>query len=161
MIFIPRMTEIKYQIIEPDDNKNIELIAGWYLSEWNIPIQTTIDNTKKLSADNYEFQVLMTLDDKPIATGGLYNHVGLLDKEPGLKIYKNWLALVDTIPENRGKGLGALICRHIQNHSKILGLKDIYLFTHTAENLYKRLDWQQLERLALGGKDIVVMKKEL
>ena len=155
------MTDIKYQIVRPDDNKNIELIADWYLSEWNIPIQTTIDKTKKLSADNYEFQILMTLDNKLIATGGLYNHVGLLDKEPRLKIYKNWLALVYTTPENRGKGLGTLICRHIQTHAKDLGLKDIYLFTHTAENLYKRLEWQQLERLALGGKDIVVMKKEL
>ncbi len=155
------MTDIQYQIIKPDDNKNIELIADWYLSEWNIPIQTTIDKTKKLSADNHEFQILMTLDNKPIATGGLYNHVGLLDKEPKLKIYKNWLALVYTTPENRGKGLGSLICRHIQTHAKDLGLKDIYLFTHTAEDLYKRLEWQQLERLALGGKDIVVMKKEL
>ncbi len=155
------MINIKYQIIRPNDSENIDLIAEWYLSEWNIPIQTTIEKTKKLSAENYEFQVLMTLENKPIATGGLYNHVGLLDKEPRLEIYKNWLALVYTKPEYRGKGLGALICKNIQDHSKELGLKDIYLFTHTAENLYKRLDWQQLERLALGGKDIVVMKKEL
>lgn len=155
------MTDIKYQIITPDDNENISLIADWYLTEWNIPIQTTIEKTKNLSADNYEFQVLMTVDNKPIATGGLYNHVGLLDKEPRLKMYKNWLALVYTKPDNRGKGLGALICSHIQDLSKDLGLKEIYLFTHAAENLYKRLDWQQLERLALGGKDIVVMKKEL
>jgi GNAT superfamily N-acetyltransferase len=155
------MTDIKYRIIRPDDNKNIEVIADWYLSEWNIPIQTTIDKTNNLSADNHEFQILMTLDNKPIATGGIYNHVGLLDKVPRLKIYKNWLALVYTTPEFRGKGFGALICRHIQNHSKTIGLKDIYLFTHTAENLYKRLEWQELERLALGGKDIVVMKKEL
>ncbi|HOZ84679.1 MAG TPA: GNAT family N-acetyltransferase [Niabella sp.] len=155
------MTEIKYQFITPDDNKNIELVADWYLHEWNIPIQTTTDKIKNLSADNYEFQILMTLDNKPIATGGLYNHVGLLDKEPRLKIYKNWLALAYTKPESRGKGLGALICNRIQDHSKDLGLKDIYLFTHTAENVYKRLGWQQLERLALGGKDIVVMKKNL
>ncbi|HRP91224.1 MAG TPA: GNAT family N-acetyltransferase [Edaphocola sp.] len=155
------MANIKYQIIQPDDKENIELIADWYLSEWNIPIQTTIEKTKKLSVDNYEFQILMTLDNKPIATGGLYNHVGLLDKVPRLKIYKNWLALVYTKPDSRGKGLGALICNNIQDYSRELGLKDIYLFTHTAENLYKRLDWQQLERLALGGKDIVVMKKEL
>ncbi len=155
------MTDIKYQIITSDDNENIALIADWYLSEWNIPIQTTIEKIKKLSADNYEFQVIMTLDNKPIATGGLYNHVGLLDKEPRLKIYKNWLALVYTKPEDRGKGLGALICNHIQDHSKDLGLKEIYLFTHTAENLYKRLGWQQLERLVLGDKNIVVMKKEL
>jgi GNAT superfamily N-acetyltransferase len=155
------MTNIKFQKIKPDDNENIQLIADWYLSEWKIPIQTTIEKTKKLSADNFEFQILMTLDNKPVATGGLYNHVGLLDREPRLKIYKNWLALVYTKPDNRGKGLGALICKHIQDHSNELGLKDIYLFTHTAENLYKRLGWLQLERLALGGKDIVVMKKEL
>ncbi len=155
------MTDVKYQIIKPGDNENIQLIADWYLSEWNIPVQTTIDKTKKLLTDNYEFQVLMTLDNKPIATGGLYNHVGLLDKELRFKIYKNWLALVYTKPEIRGKGWGALICNNIQSHAKEFGLKDIYLFTHTAENLYKRLGWQQLERLALGGKDIVVMKKEL
>jgi GNAT superfamily N-acetyltransferase len=154
------MTDIKFQILTPDDNEQIELIADWYLNEWNIPVQTTKEKIKNLSTDNYEFQVLMTLEDKPIATGGLYNHVGLLDKEPRLKIYKNWLALVYTKPDNRGKGLGALICKYIQDHSKDIGLKDIYLFTHTAENLYKRLGWQQIERLALGNKDIVVMKTE-
>jgi len=155
------MADIKYHIIKSDDNDKIKLIADWYLSEWNIPIQSTIEKTKNLSADGYEFQILMTLDDHPVATGGLYNHVGLLDKEPRLKIYKNWLALVYTQPNSRGKGLGALICNYIQDHAKHLGLKEIYLFTHTAENLYTRLAWQQLERLALGGKDIVVMKKEL
>jgi GNAT superfamily N-acetyltransferase len=155
------MAEIKYQMIKPDDNENIELIADWYLSEWNIPPQTTIEKIKGFSDGNVEFQVLMTLENKPIATGGLYNHVGLLDRQPRLNVYKNWLALVYTKPDIRGKGFGALICNNIQDHSKDFGLKNIYLFTHTAENLYKRLGWQQLERVAVGGKDIVVMKKEL
>jgi len=153
------MTDIQYQLIKPDDNEHIALIADWYLREWSIPVQTTIEKIKKFSTENHEFQVLMALNNMPVATGGLYNHVGLLDKVPRLKIYKNWLALVYTKPEFRGKGLGALICNHIQDYSKDLGLKEIYLFTHTAENLYKRLAWQQLERLALGGKDIVIMKK--
>jgi GNAT superfamily N-acetyltransferase len=155
------MAEIKYRIITSEDDEYIELIADWYFSEWNIPIQTTIEKSKKLSAENLEFQILLTLDNIPVATGGLYSHVGLLDRESRFKIYKNWLALVYTKPENRGKGLGALICNYIQDHSKKLGLKRIYLFTHTAENLYKRLNWEHLERLSLGGKEIVVMKKEL
>ncbi|MCC6841309.1 MAG: GNAT family N-acetyltransferase [Flavobacteriales bacterium] len=155
------MADIKYNIIQPSDNETIELIANWYLSEWNIPIQKTIEKTKSLSANNFEFQILMSLDNKPIATGGLYNHVGLLDHEPRFRVYKNWLALVYTKPDNRGKGLGELICKHIQWHAKNLGLNEIYLFTHTAENLYKRLAWQPMERLAIGGKDIVIMKKEL
>jgi GNAT superfamily N-acetyltransferase len=155
------MTEIKYQIIKPEDDKNIHLIADWYLSQWNIPIQTTIEKIKRLSPLHYEFQVLIIIDNNPVATAGLYNHVGLIDREPRFNIYKHWLALVYTKPNFRGKGLGTLICKYIQNHSKDLGLKDIYLFTHTAENLYKRLAWKQLERIALDSKEIVIMKKEL
>jgi len=155
------MTDIKYKIIRPVDNENIELIAHWYLLEWNIPKQTTIEKIKSFSGDSKQFQVLMTLDNMPVATGGLYNDVGLLEREPKFRVYKNWLALVYTTPENRKKGLGALICNNIQDHSKKLGIKEIYLFTDTAESLYKRLGWYQLERLSLGARKIVVMKKRL
>ncbi len=155
------MSKIKYQLIEPGDIKNIELIADWYLSEWNIPIQITIEKIKKLSVSNYEFQVLMTLDNKPIATGGLYRHAGLLDNEPGFKFYKNWLTLVYTIPKERQKDYGALICKNIQEHAKKLGLEKMYLFTDTAERLYNRLGWTEFERLQLGNRNVVVMEKNL
>ncbi len=155
------MKDIKYQMIKPDDYKNIELIAAWYFSQWNIPLQTTIDKIRTLSIDKKEFQILMTLNNKPIATGGLYTHVSLLDKEPRFTNYKNWLGLLYTTPECRGQGYGAFICKHIQTQSKEIGIQEIYLFTHTAESLYKRIGWKQVERLSLSGKDIVVMKKEL
>lgn len=152
---------MKFQMIQPEDSEHIGVVADWYLKEWNLPIESTIGKISKLSAQNHEFQVLLTLDGNPVATGGLYNHVSLLDKKPRLKSYQNWLALVYTQPHHRGKGLGALLCNHIQAYAAELGLKEIYLFTHTAENLYKRLAWQPLERFTLGDKEIVVMKKEL
>ncbi len=153
--------EIKYQIIKPDDKQSIELIADWYLSEWNIARETTIEQLLNFPSKGVPFQLLMTLNNTPIATGGLYNHVGLLNHEPKFKIHKPWLALVYTTNENRNKGYGALLCEKIQNISKNLDLPEIFLFTHTAESLYKRLNWQPMERLALGGKDIVVMNKKL
>lgn len=155
------MTNIAYQLINADNQKHIELIADWYEKEWNIPAEKTIEKTKNLSTDGHEFQLIMTLDQIPVATGGLYNHVGLIDKEPRLRVYEHWLALVYTKPEHRGKGLGALLCKHIQQHAKQLGLTDIYLFTHTAERLYLRLGWEPLERLFIGDRDIVVMRKRL
>jgi GNAT superfamily N-acetyltransferase len=103
----------------------------------------------------------MTVDNIPVSTGGLYNHVGLLDKEPRLKIHKNWLALVYTTPNKRQQGYGALICKHIQDHSRSLGLDTMYLFTDTAEQLYQRLGWTDMERLAMGDRNVVVMKKDL
>ena len=122
-------------------------------------MEVTINKTKSLSLASCEFQVLMSLDQIPIATAGIYNHVGLLDKVPRLKTHKNWLALVYTIPEFRGKGLGAMLCDYVQDHAKSLGLEQLYLFTDTAESLYRRLGWQELERIQLPGRKIVVMNK--
>lgn len=136
-------------------------IAEWYLSEWNIQKETTLEKLKQLPSGNFQFQVMMAVDAVPLATGGLYNHVGILDKIPRLAIHPHWLALVYTIPEYRGQGYGALLCGYIEQHAQSLGLKELALFTHTAENLYRRLGWQQAERIAAGGRDIVVMTKML
>lgn len=103
----------------------------------------------------------MTLDGTPVSTGGLYDHVGLLDKVPGLKIHKKWLALIYTIPDKRSKGYGALICKFIQDHAKNLGLNKIHLFTDTAEHLYKRLGWTEIEKITISDRNIVIMTKDL
>ena len=155
------MTKIKFQFVQAEDEKTFNLIANWYFSEWNIPIEKTIQRLQKVTTDNFQFQVITTLNDLPISTGGLYNHVVLLDKEPRFKIYKNWLALVYTVPKQRQKGYGALICKYIQEHSKKMGVKKMYLFTDTAEGLYNRLGWTELERLQLGNRNVVVMEKNL
>lgn len=155
------MSKINFHIVQPNDLITFQLIADWYLSEWKIPIDKTIQRLQTITADKSQFQILLTVDGIPISTGGLYNHVGLLDKEPRLKIYKNWLALVYTTPDKRHQGYGALICKNIQDHSKNLGLDTMYLFTDTAEQLYKRLGWTEMERLATGDRNVVIMKKDL
>jgi len=155
------MADLKFHILQPNDHKLMELIATWYASEWNIPVSKTIERLKAITIDSSQLQVIILLNDVPISTGGLYNHVGLLDKEPRFKMYKNWLALVYTTPAMRHQGYGALICNCIQEYSKRLDIQAIYLFTDTAEKLYQRLGWYPLENLTLGERKIVVMKREL
>lgn len=152
---------IRFQFVTPENTADIHLIAEWYASEWKIPQETSIDKLRQLPSGNHQFQVLMLLNDIPVASGGIYNHVGILDKVPHLSAHKHWLALVYTLPEFRQRGYGAMLCHYIQEHAWVLGLKELYLFTHTAESLYRRLAWEQSERLHAGGKDIVVMKKQL
>jgi len=152
---------ISVRKITPNDQKLIELIAEWYLQEWNIAKTETIQTLTNFSPDSFPFQILMIIDDLAIATGGIYQHVRLLEIEPRFRVYRPWLALVYTIPEYRNLGYGTLLCQEIQTVAKELELKEIFLFTHTAENFYKRLNWQELERLTLNNKDIVVMKKKL
>lgn len=153
--------DIRFQFVTPEDTTDIQLIAEWYASEWKIPQETTIDKLRQLPSGNHQFQVLMSLNDIPVASGGIYNHVGILDKVPHLNAHKHWLALVYTLPEFRKQGYGAMLCNYIQEHARVLGLKELYLFTHTAENLYRRLGWEQSAGLQVGGKDIVVMRKLL
>jgi GNAT superfamily N-acetyltransferase len=152
---------IQFHLVKNDDNAIIELVSDWYLREWNIPKNKTIEKIRSFVDDKFQFQVLMTIDDIPVSTGGLYNHVALLDKEPRFSVYKNWLALVYTIPEKRRHGFGAFICNYIQEHSKELRIKEMHLFTDTAERLYTRLGWSKLEQIALGVRNITVMTKQL
>lgn len=155
------MLKAEFRILQPNDHTSFQVIADWYFSEWKIPHNKTIQKLQSITTDHSQFQVLMTLDRTPVSTGGLYNHVGLLDKEPRFKIHQNWLALVYTAPDKRNQGYGALICKHIQDLSKKRGIETMYLFTDTAEQLYKRLGWVETERLQLGMRNIVVMKKDL
>lgn len=152
---------IAYKKIKPTDADLISLIADWYFTEWNIDKAATIERLTGFPKDGIPFQLVMLLDGLPIATGGIYSHVGLLDAIPRLKEFQPWLALVYTLTEHRGKGYGAKLCEEIQEQAKLAGMGQLYLFTHTAESLYKRLGWEQLERIELKGKDIAVMKKKL
>jgi len=155
------MPAIQFQIVQPGDSQIIETIAEWYTAEWKIPAHKTLQKLQFITNDNSQLQVVMLIDNVPVSTGGLYNHIGLLEREPRLGMYKNWLALVYTVPDKRQQGFGSLICEHIEQHSKNLGLEKIHLFTDTAERLYKRLGWIELERLSIGDRKIVVMEKEL
>ncbi len=152
---------IRFEIIPPENITAIERIAQWYLSEWNIASEVSMEKLRQLPSGDHQFQVVMFVDGEPIATGGIYNHVGILDKVPHLNAFKHWLALVYTVPQSRQQGYGALLCKYMEQHALKLGLKELYLFTHTAESLYRRLNWEQTERIAAGGKDIVVMRKKL
>jgi hypothetical protein len=63
-------------------------------------------------------------------------------------------------PTKDSRGTEHLICKHIQDHSRSLGLDTMYLFTDTAEQLYQR-GWTDMEILAMGDRNVVVMKKDL
>lgn len=153
------MKTIEFEILRPADQEALALIANWYFAEWQIPVDNMLERLRTITADKEQFQVLIKLDGKPVSTAGIYNYVSLLDKEPKFKVFKKWLALVYTVPAERGNGYGAAVCNYILEHSKILGFKEIHLFTDTAESLYRRLGWKEIERLTVNNRDIVVMSK--
>jgi GNAT superfamily N-acetyltransferase len=129
--------------------------------EWKFPLETTISRLTAITPQKDQFQLVMTRDGVPIGTAGVYNTVRILEKIPRLNIYTHWLALVYTIPMERGKGYGALLCEKVEEDAEKEGISKLHLYTDTAESLYKRCGWQVVERIEVESRNIVLMEKEL
>ncbi|PZO36655.1 MAG: hypothetical protein DCF19_20835 [Pseudanabaena frigida] len=83
---IDRMN-ISFQKVTPYNKELIDLITDWYLQEWNIPKEQTIQKISSFPIDSIPFQIMMTIDGVPITAGGIYDHVGLFDREPRYRVY--------------------------------------------------------------------------
>ncbi|MDN5200229.1 GNAT family N-acetyltransferase [Fulvivirgaceae bacterium BMA10] len=149
--------------IDPQDKPLMELIASWYYKEWSIPIDNTLKSLNEFKKQGFPFQLVIKENNIPVATatGGLYRKVGLHHVFPQYQKYGPWIALLYTIPEKRGQGLGAVLCKSIEEMALELEFKKIYLYTFTAERLYLRLNWQPIKRIVYRAHDTVIMKKEL
>ena len=52
-----------------------------------------------------------------------------------------------------------MVCKHVETHAQAMGIEKIYLLTDTAEHLYRRLGWTELQRLHRGKKHCCNGKK--
>lgn len=155
------MNGITIQKLLPSDHARIESIAHWYREEWNVPAERTIKRLSTQSPDDIIFHLVLSKDDQPVATGGLYHQVGILMEHEKFRATGPWVALVYTKPENRNQGIGRILLDEIENVSREIGIRKIYLYTFTAETLYLRSGWKPTERIIYHGHDTVVMEKEL
>ena len=65
-------SEIVFHRLKSTDTNLIELIAHWYYNEWAIPIEETRQRLTNQLKGDVLFQLVLTKDNEPIATGGLY-----------------------------------------------------------------------------------------
>jgi len=152
---------ISIQQVNSSNTNLVAQIADLYFDQWAIPKDRTITRLANHPNDDVLFQLVHTNNDHVITTGGLYNHVGLLNEHPGFSCYNPWVAQIVTEKNYRGKGYGAELLKEIEKLSAKAGFNKIYLFTFTAENLYIRNGWLPLERTIYKGHDTVIMYKSL
>lgn len=152
--------QINIEFIEFNLEKHSEIIAGFYNSEWGMDIDETVSSYKNYPNNNILHQTVMIFEDQVIGTGGVYKKVGIQNKFEKYQGLTPWLALLYVKPEFRNKGLGEKLIKQIESKSLDLDLGDIYLFTHTAESLYKRLGYVEFSREILPLRNIALMKKK-
>jgi GNAT superfamily N-acetyltransferase len=72
-----------------------------------------------------------------------------------------WLGGLLVLPEWRNRGVGTMLTHRATEEARRLNISRLYLWTHTAEELYHKLGWQVVERTNYFGKEAVVMKIDL
>ncbi len=147
--------------LAPVEKDFILQVAHWYHGEWNTPVDKIVERLTMQPADDVLFQLVLTSGDKLIATGGLCNKVNILNVHPKLGQYGPWVTMLYTHGDYRKKGFGEALLQQLETNACDLGIRKIYLYTFTAEALYKRCGWQAIDRVTYKEHDTVVMEKIL
>ena len=144
-----------------DELDTIRQIARWYHSEWETPIKKTVSRLTSQPDDDTLFQLIAETEGRMVATGGLCNTVNIYNFHDELRALGPWVGLLYTRTEYRNRGVGTQLLQSIEHEAKEMGRKKIYLYTFTAETLYRRCGWQCIDRVLYKEHDTSVMTKTL
>lgn len=152
---------IKINRLKSNDIDQIIKIANWYHTEWQTPIEKTIDRLTNQSDGDIIFQLTISIEDEIVGTGGLCNNVNIFNFCKSLINYRPWLSLFYIDKEFRNMGLGTILLDKIEQYAKEFKLSKIYLYTFTAESLYKHCGWKVIQRVTYKNHDTAIMSKLL
>jgi len=150
---------VKIQKLDSTKEEGIFKIAKWYNEEWETPIEKTIKRLSNQPNDDVLFQLVLSQGEEIIATGGLCNEVNLLNVHPEFRKLGPWVALLYTDKEHRGNGFGKALLEQIESHASHCEINKIYLYTFTAESLYRRSGWKPIATVRYKNQDTLVMEK--
>ena len=152
---------VRISMLDRSDRKALHEIAGWYLTEWQIPEATTIERLTNQSKDDIVSHFVASVDGRNVASGGLHKKVGILKVYPGMGKFGPWVAVLYTIPRYRKQGIGEQLMARIEEAAREAGFKKIYLYTYTAESLYRKCGWKEIERVQYKGHSCALMAKSV
>lgn len=72
-----------------------------------------------------------------------------------------WLAGVYVVPEARGQRCAARLVAAVETAARAAGHPALFLYTHDAQPLYRKLGWQVLEETEDGRRPVTIMWRDL
>ena len=144
-----------------DAPEALPVCARWLNDEWGQAeghsLEVTADWLRDVSAPGSGEAAFVALD------GGTPAGVCLLvacDLEARAELTP-WVSGFYVLPEYRRRSIGTRLLQPVIEAARGNGAAKLYLYTHTAESLYRRLGWHLMERFPRDGKDFALMAKPL
>ena len=136
----------------------VPTIAHWHWHEWGYcdPAGSLESWTVGLQERTFKDEIPTTyiaLDDHlPVGSVTLVAHD--MDTYTDLS---PWLAGLYVIPTYRRRGIGSMLVQNAIQTTAKLGIPKLYLYTHTADSLYRRLGWQAIGNEYYEGQFVTMM----
>ena len=132
-----------------DCQQTIPTLAEWFENHWghlgprlNRDFQE-IRLRRSLNRDLIPLTLVAFRGAEPVGTACLSDegHASRSDLSP-------WLEFVYVLPERRNEGIGSVLIDRAVKVSREIGIKELFLSTKSQEQLYSRLGWSVVERVA-------------
>jgi GNAT superfamily N-acetyltransferase len=125
----------------------LPVVAYWNYREWHAgkrPFDDVIRRyQKRLNYIDVPFTLVAVEDTMPVGSVSIK-----LDDFPDHRPDLNpWLASLYVVADYRGRGVGNELLKAAQETARAAGVTRLYLFTHTANALYKRDGWSSMDRI--------------
>ena len=138
----------------------VPLLAEWFVSEWpawyGLGGQGNVtEDLKYFAASDVNLPVgfVVLINGTPVGAGALKT-----ESIPSHKHLSPWAGAGFVVPEERGKGVGAVLLRAMVAHARALGYPYVYCGTSTAESLLQRSGWSAIEVIEHAGKSLTIFR---
>ncbi len=137
----------------------VPIVTGWLWAEWWKHHGFSLEQTQALVAGSVSAvgvpQAFVLLEDGlPVGTATLA--ASDLDERPDLT---PWLAGVIVVPERRGRGHVCYLLDAFEDACRAASITVAWLYTRTAERIYRRAGWETVELVHRVGKEPVVLMR--
>jgi predicted N-acetyltransferase YhbS len=127
------------------ERRFVEVCAAWDFAEWgcqmpHVSLSKALENFRR-SAEDEQLPLVWvaTQGGRPIGM------VSLTDEDhPDYKHLAPWLSALYVHPKFRLQGVAKALCRHVVKEAIGRGHSSVYLYTATAEPLYRDIGWEPI-----------------
>ena len=140
----------------------VPTVARWHWDEWgaDYPDSSLVEWTRQLAAktnlDGLLCSWIAFVDADPVGSV-----VVELDGVEPRRDLKPDLAGLYVLPKYRNRGIGSALVTACEAGARRFGVRDLYLYTESAETLYARLAWETIESCHFLGQAVAIMRKSL
>ncbi len=145
------------------DSPHVPTIAKWTFDTWGqhlhpgLTLAEAVEETRQECGEQGVPSLFVAL-----AGGVAVGTASLIAEDiPSRSELAPWLASVFVLPEWRGRGIASRLIQCVEQEARASGIARFYLYTPDQQALYRRLGWQDIERLAYGGEMVTIMVRQL